>query len=125
MGWVNKHKMYEADAQAYCDMCETIEPVTHNPKWVDDGRPVRWDDNRDYEWFARCSCCGFGLYFSRYACPTCNAFAPDDDSTLLHCSEPRYVAYLDMQYGGNPHDWTERHKCAHCGTVYDFANGTH
>lgn len=59
--------------------------------------------------------------YSEYQCPKCGRWS-DDETSLVSRSDPEYNYQKDLEFGGNPMDWTEKHKCPSCDTEYEFEN---
>jgi len=107
-------------ATLYCEWCDQIVLVEHNPEWVADGRPFRFE--KDYEWFTRCPECKSSFYQgSPYECPECGCSPPDDDENTIYGE--RHYNYAQSMEFGECYDWEETHTCHICGTVYTFVNG--
>lgn len=89
----------------------------------------------------KCLCCGKKSYFHEYDCPKCGAgFDPWEMECVkgsecdkeYGCDKCEYYkaasktlielgprTYVNSEYYGC-YEWTETHKCWHCGTIYEF-----
>lgn len=58
--------------------------------------------------------------FCDFQCPKCGRWS--DETSLIKRSDPEYNYGKAMQFGGNPMDWVEKHKCPTCDTEFEFEN---
>lgn len=65
---------------------------------------------------------GFPFTFIKRPCETCEHFVKDEE-------EYSYVESKDYSHSNTPmgcgDDWTEVHKCLHCGEEYEFTNSSY
>lgn len=124
--WIPDQPRYKEGAQLYCDWCGEITSVEANPAWVADGRPLRWDDHRSYEWVIRCASCKRRIFQSSgFECDNCGAWPAEDDSDVLERTKPSYNRAIAMEYGGQPLDWDEKRRCRICGTEFWMHNANY
>jgi len=64
------------------------------------------------------------MQMTEYQCPNCG-WDDADENPMLSCTDGVLSTWAQMEYGGNPVDWTETHKCPMCGTVFELANGNY
>lgn len=134
MGWTANSKRYTA-TKWYCSICGIRTPIELNPDWVAAGKPLKWEGEKPWEWFSRCSYCLVKQWDeSTYDCPKCgcpcepaegNPNEPEGyfPGTLIEFGETRKNPRYSFEYGvSNGADWDERHQCRKCGKRWWFTN---
>lgn len=60
-------------------------------------------------------------------CPKCGWKNPIDydRAEFIGMSKPEYNHGVAMEYGGQPHDWSELWQCPDCGCRFAFSNSDH
>lgn len=106
-----KKGIYKKSKRFYCWGCR--EFTKQIPKYSEGWK------GKKYIAEYKCVTCGTINYPSQYSCPKCGAESNED--TWIESSEERYDYAASMNYG-SCYEWEERHKCWHCGTIYEFTN---
>lgn len=120
MAWISESKLYQSK-RWYCPSCDVRKRVEFNPDWLADGKPMRWSDDKHYDWFTRCSCCHRELYPNTYGCPRCGHWQ-DSDEDLLEILDYSSSGYASYEFGIDGHEWNERHRCPKCKMIYWIHN---
>lgn len=120
--WIPLEKQYRPETKRwYCRWCDKRTPIERNPLWDGAGE----GSGKAPEWFARCSVCKKVHYQSAgFGCPNCG-WDGEDEGSLIASSKPRFSYWAAMEFGGDPMDWDETHKCKKCGTVFKISNGNY
>jgi len=118
--WIPAEKPYTPETTRwYCMACEEITQLERNPLWDGKYEGLR---SKMPEWFVRCAACQEKHWqLSEYGCPDCG-WADADENTVEEYGDPQHVIWAAMEYGGNPREWEETHKCPMCETVFTFTN---
>ena len=119
--WIPAEKPYTPETTRwYCMACEEITPLERNSLWDGEYKGLR---SEKPEWLVRCAVCHTCPFqLSEFGCPDCGWDDGSDENTMMKGTEPRFVTWASMEFGGNPQEWEETCKCPMCGTVFTFTN---
>jgi hypothetical protein len=122
-GWIKNSKLYVATTKRwYCPMCDRRTRIEVNLQWLEDGKPLKWNGDKDYGWFTCCADCKHKHYIGSYNCPNCGC--PIDDQDPIETTEPVYNSYYSYEFGVTGYDWEERHQCCKCRTRFWVSNSS-
>lgn len=116
-----EEKKYSPDCKRwYCWSCDKRTPLERNPQW-------NGEFSGEYpvpDWFVRCAMCkGKHWASAGYDCPNCGCDI--DEQEALEYTDAIYNYGAAMEFGGNPIDWDEKHRCRKCGTIYWVRNSNY
>lgn len=120
--WIPPEKHYQPETKKwYCTRCRRITPIKRNPEWDGSFRGKRPAP----EWFVKCAKCG-NKHYQRtgFECPNCG-WDETDETSCIEYSKERSSYWAAMEFGGNPVQWEETHRCKKCKTVFTFTNSNY
>lgn len=118
--WIPAQKPHTPETTKwYCMGCGRITPLERNPSWDGKYKGLR---SEVPEWFVRCAVCHAQPYqLSEYGCHDCGWSDPDEN-TMVKGTKPRFVTWASIEFGGNPQEWEETHRCPMCKNIFTFVN---
>lgn len=120
--WIPPEKQYRPETKRwYCECCRKITPIERNTEWSGDYKGKKPAP----DWFARCKVCKKQHWQSSgFECPNCG-WDEADEVSMIECGEPQLAQWAAMEFGGNPMNWEETHKCPKCKTIFTFKNSNY